>query len=45
MRGRIARDVFTGTGEVQGDKLIVPEKPGLGVKLDLDYLKAHEVDG
>ncbi|MFN8633928.1 MAG: mandelate racemase/muconate lactonizing enzyme family protein [Chloroflexota bacterium] len=30
---------------VQGDKLIVPEKPGLGVKLDLDYLKAHEVDG
>ena len=30
---------------VEGDKLQVPDKPGLGVKLDLDYLKAHEIDG
>jgi galactonate dehydratase len=30
---------------VEGDKLLVPDKPGLGVKLDLDYLKAHEIDG
>jgi len=29
--------------EVKGDALIVPKRPGLGVKLNLDYLKAHEV--
>jgi galactonate dehydratase len=31
------------TLEVKGDALIVPKRPGLGVKLNLDYLKAHEV--
>jgi galactonate dehydratase len=30
---------------VQGDALIVPQVPGLGVKLNLEYLKAHEIDG
>jgi galactonate dehydratase len=31
--------------QVVGDKLIVPRAPGLGARLDVDYLKAHEVDG
>ena len=31
--------------KIEGDALIVPEKPGLGVKLSVDYLKAHEIDG
>ena len=26
---------------VQGDALIVPNKPGLGVKIDVEYLKAQ----
>ncbi|MFN8526481.1 MAG: mandelate racemase/muconate lactonizing enzyme family protein [Chloroflexota bacterium] len=30
---------------VQGHELIVPRTPGLGVRLSMDYLKAHEVDG
>jgi galactonate dehydratase len=30
---------------VQGDALIVPRKPGLGVKIDVEYLKANEIDG
>jgi len=30
---------------VQGDALVVPNAPGLGVKIDLEYLKAHEIDG
>jgi galactonate dehydratase len=30
---------------VKGDSLIVPNKPGLGVKLDLEYLKKHEING
>src|SRR5919199_2217800 len=29
--------------EVKGDALIVPKRPGLGVKLNVEYLKAHEV--
>ncbi len=29
--------------EVKGGDLIVPNRPGLGVSLDLDYLRAHEV--
>jgi galactonate dehydratase len=29
--------------EVQGDALIVPRGPGLGARLSVDYLKAHEV--
>jgi len=30
---------------VRGDVLIVPNKPGLGVKIDVEYLKANEIDG
>jgi len=30
--------------EVNGDALTVTRKPGLGVKLNLEYLKAHETD-
>jgi galactonate dehydratase len=30
---------------VEGDALIVPRKPGLGVKIDVEYLKANEIDG
>jgi galactonate dehydratase len=30
---------------VQGDALLVPEKPGLGVKIDVEYLKANEIEG
>jgi galactonate dehydratase len=30
---------------VRGDALLVPNKPGLGVKIDVEYLKAHEIDG
>src|SRR5207237_207716 len=29
--------------KIEGDALIVPKTPGLGVKIDVDYLKAHEV--
>jgi len=31
--------------KIEGDSLIVPEKPGLGVRIDVEYLKAHEIDG
>jgi galactonate dehydratase len=31
--------------QVKGDHLQVPKVPGLGVRLNLDYLKAHEIDG
>ena len=30
---------------VRGDTLIVPSKPGLGVKLDVEYLQANQIDG
>ena len=30
---------------VQGDALLVPKKPGLGVKLDVECLKANEIEG
>ena len=30
---------------VRGDALIVPDKSGLGVKIDVEYLKANEIDG
>ena len=30
---------------VQGDARVVPNRPGLGVKIDLEYLKAHQIDG
>jgi galactonate dehydratase len=29
---------------VQGDAIIIPDRPGLGVKLDIEYLKANEID-
>src|SRR5579862_2746927 len=28
---------------VQGDALIVPKRPGLGARLDVAYLEAHQV--
>jgi len=31
--------------KIEGDALIVPKAPGLGVRLNLDYLKSHEIDG
>jgi len=31
--------------QVVGDCLIMPDRPGLGAVIDVDYLKAHEVDG
>jgi galactonate dehydratase len=31
--------------EIVGDALVVPNRPGLGVVIDLEYLKAHEIDG
>ena len=30
--------------QVQGDALIVPDRPGLGVSLNLDYLSANQLD-
>jgi len=30
---------------VQGDALLIPNKPGLGVKIDVEYLKKNEIDG
>ena len=30
---------------VRGDALVVPNRPGLGVRLSQEYLEAHEVDG
>jgi len=30
--------------EVRDDALIVPRAPGLGVRLDADYLAAHEIE-
>ena len=30
---------------IQGDSLVVPNKPGLGVKIDLEYLKKNEING
>jgi galactonate dehydratase len=30
--------------EVRDGNLIVPNRPGLGISLDLDYLRAHEVE-
>jgi hypothetical protein len=31
--------------KIEGDALIVPDVPGLGVRLNLDYLTSHEIDG
>ena len=31
--------------KIDGDAVVIPNVPGLGVKLNLDYLKAHEIDG
>ncbi len=31
--------------QVEGDSLIMPDRPGLGAVLDVEYLKAHEIDG
>jgi galactonate dehydratase len=30
---------------VQGDALLIPNKPGLGVKIDVEYLKKNEING
>ena len=30
---------------IDGDAVVIPKVPGLGVKLNLDYLKSHVVDG
>jgi galactonate dehydratase len=30
---------------VQGDSIVVPNRPGLGVTLNLDYLKKNQIDG
>jgi galactonate dehydratase len=30
--------------EVRGDALIVPRRPGLGIRLDTEYLAAHEIE-
>ncbi|MCC6179677.1 MAG: mandelate racemase/muconate lactonizing enzyme family protein [Chloroflexi bacterium] len=31
--------------QVQGDRLTVSRKPGLGVRLDVEYLEKHQIDG
>ena len=30
---------------IDGDAVVIPNVPGLGVKLNLDYLKSHVIDG
>jgi L-alanine-DL-glutamate epimerase-like enolase superfamily enzyme len=36
---------FTSPLDIRGDVLHLPDRPGLGVDLDLEYVAAHRIAG
>ena len=41
-----AYDVLIGHPlDIRGDKIYLSDRPGLGVELDKDYMRAHVVEG